>query len=87
MPRIDPDELGDHEVARIFIAATMVEARRAEEVLAATDIRYAVVAEPIGRTLFGSPRNAAVFYVVAHDADHTAATLVAAGMGMGVVSE
>ena len=87
MPRIDPDELGDHELARIFIAATMVEARRAEEVLTATEIRYAVVAEPIGRTLFGSPRNAAVFYVVADDADNTAAALIAAGMETGVVKE
>ena len=87
MSRIDPDELGDLELARIFIAATMVEARRAEEVLTATEIRYAVVAEPIGRTLFGSPRNAAVFYVVAGDADNTAAVLIAAGMETGVVKE
>jgi hypothetical protein len=87
MPRIDPDELDDHELARIFIAATMVEARRAEEILTATAIRYAVVAEPIGRTLFGSPRNAAVFYVVASDADSTAAALVAAGMETGVVRD
>ena len=87
MPRIDPDELGDLELARIFIAATMVEARRAEEVLTATEIRYAVVAEPIGRTLFGSPRNAAVFYVVADDADSTAAALIAAGMETGVVKD
>jgi hypothetical protein len=87
MPRINPDDLGDVELARIFIAATMVEARRAEEVLTATAIRYAVVAEPLGRTLFGSPRNAAVFYVVAEDADHSAAALVAAGMEMGVVRD
>jgi hypothetical protein len=87
MPRIDPDELGENELARIFIAATMVEARRAEEILTATEIRYAVVAEPIGRTLFGSPRNAAVFYVVASDADSTAAVLVAAGMETGVVRD
>lgn len=87
MPRIDPDDLGDVELARIFIAATMVEARRAEEVLTSTEIRYAVVAEPIGRTLFGSPRNAAVFYVVAEDADTTATVLIEAGMHAGVVKD
>ena len=87
MPRIDPDDLGDVELARIFIATTMVEARLAEEVLTETAIRYAVIAEPLGRTLFGSPRNTAVFYVVADDADHSAAALVAAGLEMGVVKD
>ena len=87
MPRLDPDELGDRDLARVFIAATMVEARRAEEVLTANAVRYAVVAEPIGRTLFGSPRNAAVFYVIAADADSCAAILAENGLEFGVVKE
>ena len=90
MARIDPIELeapGDRELARVFIASTMVEARRAEEVLTAHDVRYAVVAEPIGRTLFGSPRNAAVFYVAAVDADVCATILVTNGLEFGVVKD
>ena len=87
MARITPDELGEHELARIFIAATMVEARRAEEVLTANDVRYAVVAEPIGRTLFGSPRNAAVFYVVATEADRSASILANDGLEFGIVRD
>jgi hypothetical protein len=85
MPRVDPDELGEDELARIFIAATMAEARVAEQLLSSYEMRYAVVAEPIGRTLFGSPRNAAVFYVAADHADTCAAVLVAAGLEAGVV--
>jgi hypothetical protein len=87
MPRIDPEDLGDRDLARVFIAATMVEARRAEEVLTAHAVRYAVVAEPIGRTLFGSPRNAAVFYVVATDADSCASILADNGLEFGVVKD
>lgn len=90
MPRIDPVDLeqaGDRELARVFIAATMVEARRAEDVLTAHEVRYAVVAEPIGRTLFGSPRNSAVFYVAASDADTCATILITNGLEFGVVRD
>jgi hypothetical protein len=87
MPRIAPDEFGDVELARVFIAATMAEARAAEAVLTSGDVRFAVVAEPLGRTIFGSPRNNAVFYVVAEQADAAAARLVGAGMEIGVVME
>ena len=90
MPRIDPLELeepGDRELARVFIAATMVEARQAEAVLTAHEVRYAVVAEPIGRTLFGSPRNAAVFYVAAADADACTSVLLNNGLEFGIVKE
>ena len=64
MPRVDPDDFGDQELARVFIAATMAEARAAEALLTAGEMTYVVQAEPIGRTLFGSPRNNAVFYVL-----------------------
>jgi hypothetical protein len=90
MPRIDPADLDgpdDRELARVFIAATLAEARQAEDVLNAHDVTYAVVAEPIGRTLFGSPRNAAVFYVAAADADTCASVLVHHGLEHGVVTE
>ena len=90
MPRTHPLELeepGDRELARVFIAATMVEARQAEAVLTAHQVRYAVVAEPIGRTLFGSPRNAAVFYVAAADADACTSVLLNNGLEFGIVKE
>jgi hypothetical protein len=87
VPRIDPDDFGDEEIARIFIAATMAEARAAETLLVSYEVRFAVVAEPLGRTIFGSPRNSAVFYVVADEADTCASLFLAAGMDEGVVKE
>ena len=90
MPRIDPlelEEAGEKELARIFIAATLAEAKQAEDVLTAHDVRYAVVAEPIGRTLFGSARNAAVFYVLAADEDASVSVLINNGLEYGVVKE
>jgi hypothetical protein len=85
MPLVDPEEFGDREPVRVFIAMTMSEARAAETVLTEGSIRYVVEAEPLGRTLFGSPRNTAVFYVLAEDADRSASLLITGGLEAGVV--
>jgi hypothetical protein len=85
MPLIDPEEFGDREPVRVFIASTMAEARAAEALLTDSDIRYVVEAEPLGRTLFGLPRHWAVFYVLAEDADVCVSLLVRGGLECGVV--
>jgi hypothetical protein len=85
MPRVDSDDFGDQELARVFIAATMAEARAAEALLTAGDIDYVVQAEPLGRTLFGSPRNNAVFYVVPEQAALSVNLLLSGGLDIGVV--
>jgi hypothetical protein len=87
VPHADPQDFGEQELARIFIALTMAEARAAEAALDARGIRYVVQAEPLTRTLFGLPRHLAVFYVVADDADTCATLLVASGLEQGVVQE
>jgi hypothetical protein len=87
MPRVDPDDFDDRDLARIFIAPTLAEARLAEELLTFHEVKYTVVAEPLGRTIFGSPRNLAVFYVAPEGADAVAAILTRAGMGIGVVRD
>ena len=87
MPHAEPDEFLDRDLARIFMALTMAEARSAEAALDARAIRYVVQAEPVGRTLFGLPRHLAVFYVAAEEADACAAVLVASGLHAGVVRE
>ena len=87
MPHADPQDFGEQELARIFIALTMAEARAAEAALDARGIQYVVQAEPLTRTLFGLPRHLAVFYVVADEADTCAAILVASGLEQGVVKE
>ncbi len=87
MPPADLEDFGEQELARIFIALTMAEARSAEAALDARGVRYTVQAEPLGRTLFGQPRHLAVFYVAADEADTCAALLVASGLEAGVVKE
>lgn len=78
-----PAELSDH--AAVFIAVTMAEARRAEAILDAHAIAYVVQVEPVGRTLFGSVRQGACFYVPTADTSRSGAALYAAGLGIGVL--
>ena len=85
MPQVHPEELGDQELARIYMTPKLAEAQVAEDVLTEHGITYFVLAEPWGRTLFGSPRNLATFYVAAEQAESCAAVLIAAGLGRGVV--
>jgi hypothetical protein len=87
MPPVHPDEFAELELARIYIAATMAEARLVEAALEARAIRYLVEAEPLGRTLFGSPRHLAVFYVLADEATLCETVLVESGLDAGVVKE
>jgi len=72
-------------VAPVFIAATVAEARRAEEILDAHGVEYEIRVQPFGRTLFGSPRQGAFFYVPHELVVSTGALLTAAGLGIGVV--
>ena len=48
---------------------------------------YVVEVEPYGRTLLGSPRNGAAFYVADGQALYCGAQLIAAGLGRGVLIE
>lgn len=75
------------ELACVFIAATMREARAAEALLTASGVDYVVDVEQIGTTLFGSMRHGAVFYVTEGQAAYTGSKLVAAGLGLGVLIE
>jgi hypothetical protein len=74
-----------HDFAPVFIAATIAEARRGEEVLDAHGVDYLIRVEPFGRTLFGSLRQGAFFYVPRAQAASCRALLVAAGLGVGVL--
>lgn len=85
MARVDPEEFGDQELARIFMTPKLAEARRAEDVLTERGVSYIVLAEPFGRTLLGLPRTGASFYVAAEHADYCADVLEAAGLARGVV--
>jgi hypothetical protein len=85
MPRVEPEMLGDQELALVFMATTLVEARCAETILTQRGVNYVVRPEPCGHTLFGSPRVGAAFYVQVNQAEYCASQFEAAGLGLGVV--
>ena len=87
MARVEPEAFADQELTRVFIAGTFAEALRAEELLTGHGVNYVVQVEPFGRTLLGSLRHGAAFYVACGQAQHCAFQLVAAGLEEGVLFE
>ena len=87
MPFVDEEAFGGRPLARIFLAPTVSEARRVEEVLDQQGVDYCVRVEPCGRTLFGSMRQGAAFFVEQERADSCDEALVRAGLGAGVVRD
>ena len=87
MARINPEAASAEKLTRIFVALTLADAKSAEEVLTLKGIDYVVTVEDLARTLFGSPRNVAVFEVAETQATYTAEVLTNAGFGAGVVNQ
>lgn len=87
MPIVDEESFGGRRLARIFLAPTVSEARRVEAVLDQHGIEYTVRVEPCGRTLFGSTRQGAAFFVDETLADSCDAALVQAGLEAGVIRD
>ena len=87
MSLVDEDAFRERPIVRIFLAATVGEARRVEAVLDQRDVDYFVRVEAFGRTLFGSERHGATFFVEAGRADDCEAALVEAGLGFGVLRD
>ena len=85
MPHVDPDVFSGQELTKIFLAATLAEARRAEALLTERGVNYVVRPEPFGHSLFGASRVGAVFYVQASQAEYCGSQLVAAGLALGVL--
>jgi hypothetical protein len=85
MARIDPHTAPTGKLTRVFVALTLADAKSAEDVLTLKGIDYIVTVEDLGRTLFGSPRNVAVFEVPDAQAAFCAAILTEAGFGKGVL--
>jgi hypothetical protein len=84
----DPEEtFGEREIARVFIAVTIAEARQVEALFDGRGIRYFVRVEAFGRTLLGSPRHGAAFFVDAGQADYCEQALLQAGLELGVVRD
>ena len=85
MARVDPEAFADRELTRVFIAATLAEALQAENVLTERGVDYVVEVELLGRTLLGSDRYGAAFYVMFSQAPYCGSQLVAAGLAPGVL--
>jgi len=87
MPLIDEAAFGGRALARVFLAATVSEARRVEGVLDGHGVDYCVRVEPCGRTLFGSTRQGAAFFVDEAQAESCDDALARAGLSAGTVRE
>jgi len=83
----EENAIDERPLARIYLAATVAEARRVEAVLYQLDVDYSVRVEPCGRTLFGSTRQGAAFLVDAAQADACDEALERAGLGAGIVRD
>ena len=87
MARVESEALVDRDLVEVFIARTLDEAQRVEELLTDRGVDYDVQVELFGRTLLGSPRYGAMFYVIVSHAQYCRSALAAAGLKQGIVEE
>jgi hypothetical protein len=85
MARVEPEALSSQELAPVFFATKLKEAQQVEHVL--TDVPFVVEVEPYSRSLFGTLRYGATFYVIAGQADDCRSRLMTAGLHRGVIEE
>jgi len=82
---IEPEALSSPE--RVFIAATLREALRVEDVLTTAGVDYFVQVEAFATSLLFGPRQGAVFYVASGQAAYCRQRLTDEGLDRGVVNE
>ncbi len=88
MARIALEDFADKEVARIYLAAWLAEAKQVEEILTGHGIEYAVEVERyVTLSLFSSERAGAAFYVLSGQADFCKRALKEAGLKAGIQDE
>src|SRR5258705_3049081 len=85
MARVEPEALENQDLTPVFLATKLKEAQRVEHAL--TDVSYVVEVEAYSRSLFGTLRYGATFYVIAGQAEYCRSRLVAAGLHRGVIDE
>ena len=90
MAMVDPEDLGDVEVARVYIAGRLGEAQEVERVLSRHGVDYFVEIEPFRILLLGllpAEREGVAFYVAAANAALSVQALRAAGLLQGLLEE
>ena len=87
MPRVEPTALENHDLARVYIAGTLREAKDIEDLFTGNGINYVVQVEPYRASILFGPRNGAAFYVTEEQATFCRAQLAAAGFHRGLLDE
>jgi hypothetical protein len=87
---VDPDELGGQDVARVYIAGRLPEAKDVERVLSENSVDYFVEIEPFQKLLLGflpTEYKGVAFYVALTQAERSCQALREAGLVQGLVGE
>ena len=87
---VDAETFADKEIARVYIAGRLSEAKRVESALSEKGIDYAVDVEPFVTHVLGIFRNeydGVAFYVLSSQAAFARQTLVDAKLRAGLVDD
>lgn len=84
---MDVEALGNHELARIYIAGTLSEAKVVEGLLTGNGVDYIVQVEPYRASILFGPRNGAAFYVTDIQATYCRDHLIASGLQRGILDD
>ena len=90
MARVEEERFTGKEIARVYIAARLPEARRVDETLTGHGVDYFVEIEPFKifiLGLFPSERSGVAFYVLAGQAQFSRRVLHDAGLKAGLLDE
>jgi hypothetical protein len=90
MALVQPEDFGETEVARVYIAGRLPEAQEVERVLSSNGVDYFVEIEPFQVMLLGflpTEHKGLAFYVAANNAELSCRALLEAGLTQGLVEE
>ena len=87
MGRVEPEALDHQELARVYIAGTLAEAKGVEDLLTGNGVDYIVQVEPYRSSILFGPRHGAAFYVTEVQATFCREHLIASGYERGVLED
>jgi hypothetical protein len=90
MALVDPENFADKEIARVYIAGRLSEAKRVEQTLSENGVDYTVDAEPFEVRILGilpTQYEGLAFYVLSGQADLCRELLRQAQLITGLVEE
>ena len=90
MALVEPESFTGKEVARVYMAVRLAEAKHVEKTLTENDIDYSIEFEPYETLvlgLFPSRRTGVAFYVLSGQAEFCRRMLVGADLWVGIIDE